>query len=101
MTEEELKKLKKTHTITVEKLNAQLRNVLEKRRKSRCIVLNYAEAEETYNALYCLREKLIKIRKRAEKFKSDDSFKLYEQLSTRLETMNKLIERLEKKLTTR
>lgn len=100
MTEEELKKLKKTHTITVEKLNAQLRNVLEKRRKSRCIVLNYAEAEEAYNALYAMREKLKKIRKRAEKFKSDDPFSLYEQLTIRLEGMDKLIARLEKKLTT-
>lgn len=87
--------------MTDEELDALVQETLEEQRKSRCIVLNYAEAEEAYNALYCMREKLIKIRKRAEKFKSDDSFKLYEQLSTRLETMNKLIERLEKKLTTR
>lgn len=87
--------------MTDEELDALVQETLEEQRKSRCIVLNYAEAEEAYNALYCMREKLIKIRKRTEKFKSDDSFKLYEQLSTRLETMNKLIERLEKKLTTR
>ncbi len=71
----------------------------EEEQKRCCIMLSYAEAEEAYNALYCMREKLKKIRKRTEKFKSDDSFKLYEQLSTRLETMNKLIARLEKKLT--
>lgn len=87
--------------MTEEELDALVQETLEEQRKSRCIVLNYAEAEETYNALYGMREKLKKIRKRAEKFKSDDSFKLYEQLSTRLETMNKLIERLEKKLKTR
>ncbi|KMT47703.1 hypothetical protein AC070_03160 [Fannyhessea vaginae] len=87
--------------MTDEELNALVQETLEERRKSRCIVLNYAEAEEAYNALMGMREKLKKICKRAEKFKSDDSFKLYEQLSTRLETMNKLIERLEKKLTTR
>lgn len=85
--------------MTDEELDALVQETLEEQRKSRCIVLSYAEAEEAYNALYVMREKLIKIRKRTEKFKSDDSFKLYEQLSTRLETMNKLIERLEKKLT--
>lgn len=87
--------------MTDEELDALVQETLEERRKSRCIVLSYAEAEEAYNALYGMREKLKKIRKCAEKFKSDDSFKLYEQLSTRLETMNKLIARLEKKLTTR
>lgn len=85
--------------MTDEELNALVQETLEERRKSRCIVLSYAEAEEAYNALYGMREKLKKIRKRAEKFKTDDSFKLYEQLSTRLETVNKLIARLEKKLT--
>lgn len=85
--------------MTVEELDALFEEAYKKRQKSRCITLSFAEAEETYNALYGMREKLIKIRKRTEKFKSDDSFKLYEQLSTRLETMNKLIERLEKKLT--
>lgn len=85
--------------MTDEELDALVQETLEEQRKSRCIVLNYAEAEETYNALYCLREKLIKIRKRAEKFKSDDPFSLYEQLTIRLEGMDKLIARLEKKLT--
>lgn len=85
--------------MTDEELNALVQETLEERRKSRCIVLSYAEAEEAYNALYGMREKLKKIRKRAEKFKTDDSFKLYEQLSTRLETMNKLIARFKKKLT--
>lgn len=100
MTEEELKKLKKKHTITVEKLNAQLRNVLEKRRKSRCIVLNYAEAEEAYNALKGMRKKCTALRKHAEKYKDDDSFNLYDHFTFRLESMDKLIARLEKKLAT-
>lgn len=86
--------------MTDEELDALVQETLEERRKSRCIVLSYAEAEEAYNALYGMREKLKKIRNRAEKFKSDDSFKLYEQLSTRLESMDKLIARLEKKLAT-
>lgn len=87
--------------MTEEELNALVQETLEERRKSRCIVLNYAEAEEAYNALYAMREKLKKILKRAEKFKSDDPFSLYEQLTIRLEGMDKLIARLEKKLTTR
>lgn len=86
--------------MTDEELDALVQETLEEQRKSRCIVLNYAEAEEAYNALYCMREKLKKIRKRTEKFKSDDSFSLYEQLTIRLEGMDKLIARLEKKLTT-
>lgn len=86
--------------MTEEELNALVQQTLEERRKSRCIVLNYAEAEETYNALMGMREKLKKIRKRAEKFKSDDSFKLYERLTYRLDQMDKLLARLEKKLTT-
>ncbi len=86
--------------MTEEELNAMVQQTLEERRKSRCIVLTYGEAEEAYNALYVMREKLKKIRKRTEKFKSDDSFSLYEQLTIRLEGMDKLIARLEKKLTT-
>lgn len=85
--------------MTDEELDALVQETLEEQRKSRCIVLNYAEAEEAYNALYCMREKLKKIRKRTEKFKSDDPFSLYEQLTIRLEGMDKLIARLEKKLT--
>lgn len=96
MTEKEYKKLLLKHTITQKEFSAMALFALGQRR---CIVLNYAEAEEAYNALMGMREKLKKICKHAEKFKSDDSFKLYEQLSTRLETMNKLIARLEKKLT--
>lgn len=87
--------------MTDEELGAMVQQALEERRKNRCIVLSYAEAEEAYNALYGMREKLKKIRKRAEKFKSDDPFSLYEQLTIRLEGMDKLIARLEKKLTTR
>lgn len=51
--------------MTDEELDALVQETLEERRKSRCIVLNYAEAEEAYNALMGMREKLKKIRKRA------------------------------------
>lgn len=84
--------------MTQQELDTMVQEELEKRHKARCIVLTYGEAEEAYNALYGMREKLKKIRNRAEKFKSDDSFKLCEQLTYRLDLMNKLITRLEKKL---
>lgn len=85
--------------MTVEELDALFEEAYKKRQKSRCITLSFAEAEEAYNALVVMREKCTKIRKRAKKFKGDDPFNLYEQLTDRLELMDKLIARLEKKLT--
>lgn len=73
----------------------------EEEQKRCCIMLSYAEAEEAYNALKGMRKKCTALRKHAEKYKDDDSFNLYDHFTFRLETMNKLIARLEKKLATR
>lgn len=86
--------------MTQQELDAMVQEELQKRAQARCICLNFSEAEEAYNALVLLRDKCTKIRKKAEKFKEDGKFNVYEQLTYRLELMDKLIARLEKKLTT-
>lgn len=81
--------------MTQQELDAMVQEELEKRDKARCICLNFSEAEEVYNALMLARTQCQKARARCEK---SGLISLSAQLTHRIEFMDKLISRLEKKL---
>lgn len=81
--------------MTQQELDAMVQEELEKRARARCICLNFSEAEEVYNALMLARPRCQKARARCEK---SGLASLSAQLTHRIEFMDKLISRLEKKL---
>lgn len=81
--------------MTQKELDSMVQEELEKRHKARCICLNFSEAEEVYNALVLARPRCQKACIRCEK---SGLTSLSAQMRHRIEFMDKLISRLEKKL---
>lgn len=81
--------------MTQQELDAMVQEELEKRARARCICLNFSEAEEVYNALMLARTQCQKAYARCEK---TGLTSLSAKMSHRIEFMDKLIMRLEKKL---
>lgn len=82
--------------MTEQERDAMLQKVLlEEKRKGRCICLNFAEAEEVYNALMLAHTQCQKACARCEK---TGLTSLSEKMNQRIEFMDKLTTRLEKKL---
>lgn len=81
--------------MTEQELDARVQQELEKLARARCICLNFAEAEEVYNALMFARTQCQKAYARCEK---TGLTSLSAKMNQRIEFMDKLITRLEKKL---
>lgn len=81
--------------MTQKELDAMVQEELEKRARARCICLNFSEAEEVYNALMLARTQCQKAYARCEK---TGLTSLSAKMSHRIEFMDKLLTRLEKKL---
>lgn len=81
--------------MTQQELDTMVQEALEKRARARCICLNFDEAEEVYNALMFARTQCQKAYARCEKA-GLTSFSA--QYHCRIEFMDKLLTRLEKKL---
>ena len=81
--------------MTKKELDAMVQEELEKRARARCICLNFSEAEEVYNALMLARTQCQKAYARCEK---TGLTSLSAKMSHRIEFMDKLLTRLEKKL---
>lgn len=81
--------------MTQQELDARVQQELEKLARARCICLNFDEAEEVYNALMFARTQCQKAYARCEK---TGLTSLSAKMNQRIEFMDKLITRLEKKL---